>query len=364
MLILYEQVCNVDILTKEYLKVKFRDYYKNGIEIPKKLKMREWAFVEIEALPNFIMKRHISFSDEDELKSFIINRVPLHIYYSSAYYSNPSSERMDEKRWNCADLIFDIDADHLPKKSLLEAKRRVIRLYDILTSEFGCEDVDIFFSGHRGYHIHVYDDEFLKLNSQERREIVDYLNLSDFNFSEKLPFSRQSERILKCMARAIKKAKNDGLRDLFPEMRKRSVERMNSMIDELITSMIRNYSFSNFPKKAEDGLKRIFYKCRDALKIYVDAPVTADVRRLIRAPGSLHGKTGLRVCKISRDEINEFSPMRDAVVFGDEKVKIRVMRKVKVKMKDEVYKLNSGKAKVPEYLAIYLMCKGICLYGW
>jgi len=45
-----------------------------------------------------------------------------------------------------------------------------------------------------------------------------------------------------------------------------------------------------------------------------DAPVTTDLHRLIRLPESLHGGTGFRVARLSRDALDAFDPFRDAVV--------------------------------------------------
>src|SRR5712691_4403742 len=61
-----------------------------------------------------IGQRHLGFSKEEELKSFLASRVPTHAYYSSAYYETPNAPTMEEKGWLGADLIFDLDADNLP----------------------------------------------------------------------------------------------------------------------------------------------------------------------------------------------------------------------------------------------------------
>ena len=54
-----------------------------------------------------------------------------------------------------------------------------------------------------------------------------------------------------------------------------------------------------------------------------DEVVTIDVRRQIRWPTSLHGKTGMRVTefpleRLDRDGSNPFDPLSEAFVFGDE----------------------------------------------
>ena len=355
----------MDTLTKEYLKAKFLEYYsKNDVEEPRLLWEREWAFVEVESLPDFIMRRHIAFDSYIELKGFILKNVPLHIYYSSAYYEKPDAENMEAKGWKKADLIFDIDADHLPNGSLKEAKRQIKMLYDVLEEDFGCKDMEIVFSGSRGYHLHVHDEDFLELSSAERREIVDYLSLTDFKFSRKLPESRQSYRIAEIMAKEIEKALKEGkIRELFPNISERREKMLLAAAEEVVES-VKSLNFDYFPKTLEKGLTRLFNKAAESVRIHVDPPVTADVKRLIRLPGSLHGKTGLKVCKVSRDEIDEFKPTRDAVVFEDDFVKIRVKSNVKLRLKEEEFRLKKGKAKVPEFVAIYLICRGVAIYGW
>ena len=57
------------------------------------------------------------------------------MYYSSAYYRRPEEKVMLEKQWMGAELIFDLDADHLAgadkltySQILEEVKRHTERL--------------------------------------------------------------------------------------------------------------------------------------------------------------------------------------------------------------------------------------------
>ena len=65
----------------------------------------------------------------------------------------------------------------------------------------------------------------------------------------------------------------------------------------------------------------------------VDEPVTADIKRLIRVPGSLHGGSGMMVKKLKLSELEEFEPLEDAVVFGDRPVKITALKPFSVQLK-------------------------------
>src|SRR6185503_16459318 len=99
---------------------------------------------------------------------------------------------MVDKQWLGAELIFDLDADHLVEAEKAKAeghempladqlrivKTQFKRLLDeFLFGDFGLtpEDVWITFSGGRGYHAHVVEERLMQLDGKGRREIVDYL---------------------------------------------------------------------------------------------------------------------------------------------------------------------------------------------
>ena len=96
----------------DFIKDKFREYYKTSeIELPDRFGRREFAFVFFGGRG---MVRHLSFDRKKILKNFLIEKVPAHVYYSTAYYQNPNAPTMQEKNWMGAELIFDLDSDHLP----------------------------------------------------------------------------------------------------------------------------------------------------------------------------------------------------------------------------------------------------------
>ena len=338
-------------LTKIYLIKKFKEYYsKAKLYEPSSFEMREWAFVPLKNFPEFLMVRHISFSNQNELKDFILSNVPAHVYYSSAYYLRPSAE-MDEKGWSGADLIFDIDYDHLPTKSLKSAKREVFKLVKILEKDFGVDekDLEICFSGNRGYHVHVYDERFRYLDTMERREIVDYFTLRGFKLK-----GRQFERVCNLIYKYLLNAFRDG--------------RIVKIIqDEKILSFLkdnlREIRYGNIDVIPQPLRDELLNKCLKRLAVHIDPPVTADVKRLIRLPNSLHGKTGFKVTLIDLDDLDEFDPTRDALAFGDEPVKVRVLKKVRVDIGGERYILERGRHTLPENVAILLMCRGVAYYG-
>ena len=171
----------MNTLTRNYLRSKFREYYlQAALDTPPGLESREWGFILFDEIG---MRRHKSYLGRGELVDYIRSMVPAHLYHSAAYYERPGAPTMKEKGWQGADLIFDLDADHLRKapKSYSEmldlVKKETLKLLNFLMTDFGFSEknLSVVFSGGRGYHIHVRDPKVLALGSDERREIVDYL---------------------------------------------------------------------------------------------------------------------------------------------------------------------------------------------
>ena len=90
----------------------------------------------------------------------------------------------------------------------------------------------------------------------------------------------------------------------------------------------------------------------------VDEPVTRDVKRLIRMPGSLHGKTAMRVIPLHRDELNGFEPLRDAFppLFPDHPIKVVVKNPVDITLRGKRIK-GEGTIEVPTYAALFMILR-------
>lgn len=125
------------------------------------------------------MVRHKAFSSVQKLRTYLIETAPDHAYFSSSKYADPAAYPMEDKKkgFEGADLIFDIDYDHLLKKQTLkEARRQADKLLVILEVQLGFKDMLFVDSGSRGFHVHVHDECVQKLDNAERREIADFFD--------------------------------------------------------------------------------------------------------------------------------------------------------------------------------------------
>jgi len=392
----YKGVMNKE--STEFIKRKFKNYYENAdIPLPDRFSRREYAFMLFREKG---MIRHISFKRKQDFLSFIVDKTPAHIYYSSAYYKYPYKNTMDKKEWMGAELIFDLDADHIPgadklsyEEALENVKTEFIKLVkDFLLNDFGfnTNELHLYFSGSRGYHCHVVSPRVLNLDSSARREIVDYIMGNDLRYDiifkertvdrisygkgyqkrvKRLEIPRADEagwrgRISKTLLGIINEIKNLDREDAITKLKSYGItQRMaEKVIDTISDEKIDRIKEGMIDQSS--ALKKLFLK--SALrKIAVslsagetDEPVTCDTKRLIRLPYSLHGKTGFQVKGINIDELKFFNPLRDAVIFGDKQVKVKIKQPVNVKIKDEHYKLNIGENYLPEYLAVFLIGRG------
>ena len=101
----------INPLTMNFLISKFREYYIQAtLDAPPGLQSREWGFLFFD---DSGMRRHKSFFSRGELVDYVRSMIPRHVYHSAAYYQRPGAPTMKEKIWQGADLIFDLDADHL-----------------------------------------------------------------------------------------------------------------------------------------------------------------------------------------------------------------------------------------------------------
>ena len=128
---------------------------------PPRLRTREWMFLDWGGKPP---DRHRAFDTRAGTLAHIRRVAPHSCFYSTAYYEYPAARKMNEKGWNGADLIFDLDGDHLSGvdpfdfPSMLDTiQGQAHRLWhDFLHPEFGFEEqyLQLTFSGHRGFHLH------------------------------------------------------------------------------------------------------------------------------------------------------------------------------------------------------------------
>ena len=377
--------------TKHFLREKFKEYYlEYPIQLPPEFERREWGFVLFDALPKIVMYRHKAFLSRMEVLEYLRSMAPAHAFSSVAYYEHPEAGTMVDKNWYGSDLIFDLDADHLPDAPesypamLARVKNETMRLLDFLTDDFGFsgELLDVVFSGGRGYHVHVRDPAVQTLQSAERREIVDYVSgtglvikppsvsspISEIPAERRFGWSRKINRWIVGYLQSLKDPetavnKLQELDGIGAVTAKKLVDAglLDSVSDANI-ERIRKGEIRFLAGVTKSFWNRLILKAMQETCASVDEPVTGDIKRLIRLPTSLHGGSSMRVVPLTLETIKVFDPLKDAVVFSDKTILVAAEMPAACDLRGNHFEIAEGVNTVPEYAGVYLMCRGAVEY--
>ena len=306
--------------------------------------------------------RHKSFSDVGQVKSFLSQRAMHSCFYSTAYWKRPYELKMSDKLWQGADLIFDLDGDHLPGVTdrdfpgMLEViQDQAWALWnDFLEPEFGFSEdyLQVTFSGHRGFHLHYRDPRLFHLDSEARRELVSHIRGEGVDVQGGL--ARYHDRNAKGWTQRIR----DGMDAMIAALRainrgdegsSRELRRLEAALQSLqdregntsqrsataIKRLAELMDHDNRVRRLKEGkfellgnYQTLFLNLLKADASVVlgsagetDEVVTIDVRRQIRWPTSLHGKSGMRVtefplARLDPDSSQSYNPLNEAFVLG------------------------------------------------
>lgn len=400
--------------TLKFIQAKFLEYYESAFQeswIPNSFENREFGAL---LFKEKTMVRHRSFKQPDELKEFLCELIPSDAYYSSAYYEDPAANEMSAKNWLGADLIFDIDADHIstpcgkvhdqwscgncgfsgtgvtPEKCpacdgqkidaktwicevcLETTKKETLKLLDVLMNDFGFSkhEVRVFFSGHRGYHVHVDQEAVRSLDQLARKEIVDYIvgvgldesshgvkevggmligpNLTDKGWNGRI--ARGTYELF--LTSSLRELEGWGLP-------KRTVESIAKGRREVLENWKERGPWGGVKGVGMASWKKIVAGSVELQAAKIDTLVTPDIHRLIRLNNTLHGKTGLKKAEVSIGLIEDFDPFSRAVAFEEGTVDVFVHESPQFRIGNSTFEaFKEQKVELPMAAALFLLCKG------
>lgn len=367
--------------TIRFLKAAYREHYfrdSDRIEFPTKIEEREFGYMPFGGG----MVRHLTFRSAGEAVAEIVRQAPSSVYCSNALYDSPSLP-MEEKGWKGAELIFDIDASdistpckrehdiwfchdcssrgRLPRpqrcpncaKTSVEeihnvcevcldaAKDHATRLIRLLTEDFSVQPSAIvtYFSGNRGYHLHVRDGRFDPLDAVSRAEIADYVRGAGMLIPQFFVLAlRRSQRL--------------------EETTLLDSQGWLGRIAKFLSSSSSSTPPQPEAKEKKDGIHADINRAIEALVSRVDPSVTTDIHRVFRMPGTLHGSTGLLKMRVK--SLERFEPLSDPVVLGSSRVKVSVKYSPQFTLNGErLGPFKSESVSIPAYAAVYLLARGL-----
>ena len=402
-----------EINRQQFLAQMFKNYYLSKFDekyCPTDIEYREFGFLYWD-YNKFV--RHLGFLNFKYMSEHINSKVPQHVYCSAARYESPDAPNMKLKSFIDCDLIFDLDIDHIPtpckdehdkwicktcgatgigtapkvcpsktcssnsfqeltwecEKCMEVAKSEIFYIIEeFLSKDFGLNpknDLFIVFSGRRGYHIHIENESIRDLGTNARREIVDYITgkglvPSYHGFSpkaQKKPSIYDNGwrgRMARLVLKLLKESSPEYLQAILTKHV--NIETAQKEIISQLNLKKPSWSFTHIGEKT--WLKLI----ETAVKRYggkIDEPVTIDIHRLIRLPGTLHGKTGFLVKKLSLIELEKFDPFSHTQVFRGPR-KINVKEAPQFRIGEETFgPFKDEYVELPMSAAIFLLSRGL-----
>jgi DNA primase small subunit len=394
--------------SREFVYQKFTEYYQdpsNVIPATTMPEQREFAYLMFKER---FMVRHRRYAEFKNFRAMLAETVPSDVYHSCAYYENPDVD-MDKKGWIGSDLVFDIDADHIPTSCnkihdefkcmkcgfegrgitpeecpccgatkfetkiwacdlcIQSAREEVAKLLDLLENDFGFSqsELRVFFSGHRGYHLHIENEKIRSLDALARKEIVDYViglgiktfekkgktstkfRLHDFGWNRRLKMGIKSFLSNACQEDLIKAGFDT-----------RKLELLREKKDTLIERCLDDGYWAGVMGIGEGTWMRLAEYIREEKAAKIDTVVTTDIHRLIRMNGTLHGKTGLKKVEFPSKDLHTFDPFTGAVAFKKGTTKVLVSDAPEFRLSGETlgpYKNQT--VELPVAAAVMLICK-------
>jgi len=390
--------------TRAYLRGRFSDHYRRAdLTTPPLAERREWGYIPWSS-GGTTMVRHQSLLELGAIEQFLERERPRHVYFSAGVYHDPGANAMEAKGWRGSDLVFDLDADHLPAvdpettpyaEMLAACKDALGRLLDFLEADFGFEDLTIAFSGGRGYHVHVRDEGVRQLDREARREIVEYVRGAGVtpetvvdteavvgeagrtSPAEKRTLdtdggwsARVHDRVL-ALVDELEALDDAAARERLREFEGIGEGRSRALVDAIAENADAVRAGNVDVHGSFKGvLEALVEETVAADRAPIDEPVTTDTHRLIRLPGSLHGGSGLAVRRIDRGDLADFDPLVDAVpeTFRDNEITVEVTdldgmapfgddEVGELWLLGDTFTVGKGTQLLPEPVAVFLMTR-------
>ncbi len=406
---------------QQFIEKAVKDFYSgNWVSAPPDVEKREFG---VGSFGKKIASRHLSFSSDQDFNYYLQEQAPLFISYSNARYEFPSRRPMSAKNLLGADIVYEFDADDFKidcqlehnswkcsnpdcgaegkgiianctkcgspvsveeffcPKCLDEAKSQVFRLIDFLEKDFSFTDgISVNFSGNAGYHVHIRSKQIVSLSKEARIELLDYLTGNGLD-SKMLGFA-QSGKMMLCpvpsKSTGWQKRLGEGLVFLIKEGNAEKIASLSGQPAKKISSFLDSkktilrgitekgilHSFPGNPKTSADFWNSLIEHVAGEKSLDIDRQTSIDMHKIIRVPGTIHGGTGLLAKTVSVEELKQFNPFNDAIVFSATPVKVFIKKVPKIFLGAQWFGPFEGESvELPEYAAAYLVAGGKASLG-
>lgn len=314
-----------DKLLKPATPEERRRYYREEWDvkdipefISNSINKREFGFDHMGRGPN---DRYRTFKTMDLFRKFLRYRAPFAAYSSVAFYDKP--QRRDG--WVKSELVFDVDAKDIPLREcgcagvcevcLNQAREIVCSLIDTLKGDLGLKDLHVIYSG-RGYHLRLFDESVMKVDSDVRGQIVQYIIGAEVPRNEYANEGVTYKLEHFTIPFGYPKVFSDRTRYALLHLKEDT--QLDEVNQKLLKDAIKNKDllkdnqWGMFRGKIGPQRYQKLIKSIASLNMgLVDAKVSIDLKRILRLPSSLHSMVSMKCTEVQK--IETFDPFKEAV---------------------------------------------------
>ena len=128
--------------------------------------------------------------------------------------------------------------------------------------------------------------------------------------------------------------------------------------DEILSSLMNQHPSRIVRYIDKKSMKKLLDASVSEQASSIDTVVTTDLRRLIRLPNTLHGKTGWLTQNVPIEALPDYDPLTMAVTFKEGTEKVYIKRAPEINLQGEVYgPFEEETQELPLAVAMFLLCR-------
>ena len=128
--------------------------------------------------------------------------------------------------------------------------------------------------------------------------------------------------------------------------------------DEILSSLMNQHPSRIVKYIDKKSMEKLLNVAVSEQASAIDTVVTTDLRRLIRLPNTLHGKTGWLTQNVPIEDLPDYDPLTMAIAFNEGTEKVYIRRAPEVSLLGETYgPFEEETRELPLAVAMFLLCR-------
>jgi DNA primase small subunit len=140
------------------------------------------------------------------------------------------------------------------------------------------------------------------------------------------------------------------------KLAKAARERLEENRDAILETLVERHPSGIFRYMTKNTLERLMAAAVKGQASSIDTVVTTDIRRLIRLPNTLHGKTGWLTQNVPIIELTDYDPLMESIAFKEGTESIHIRRTPIIELGGEVYgPFEDETVELPLAVAMFIL---------